>query len=365
MRAVFFLVVALTISCQSSKSEKIDPVTGQVVKDSSGDAKSQEENAELIPHPMTDNKGQVMLMMTLPANWKLHSEPGKAAMTGPNGIFVYNLPMKNFMYSTNAMMADIYRQNGGKLRTPLTAEQVIRQDFVPVAQREGSKLIAITQAPQIAKANGAIQGMMYQIGTPNVRYDAAIADFQDSKGNPYSIVVHVSHNSVNDMTMWNYYGQGLDAPREVYASAKSTLVNGLASLQYNPRYFDQFNRNEMTRESQSWAAHNQRMAANQRNFDAQQAAHRQKTESINASIMASYDARNASSDRQHNRFVNYIKGEETVKNPDGQRYQVQSGADHYWMNQDGDYIGTNDPNYDPNRNQGTVNQTWNEVPIEN
>lgn len=369
MKKVFLLAVAaLAFSCQSSKSEKIDPVTGEVIVENTTESESEnkpEENAELISHPMKDNKGQVMLLMTLPANWKLHSEPGKAAMTGPNDIFVYNLPMKNFMHSNDQMMAQVYQQNGGKLRMPMTAEQVIRQDFVPIAKKDGAKLISVSPANGIAKADSAIQNMMYHIGTPSVRYDAAIGEFEDKNGNPYSIVVHVSHNTVGNMTMWNYYGQGLDAPKERYASAKSTLLNGLASLQYNPRYFDQYNQNEMNREGQSWAAHNQRMASNQRNFDAQQAAYKQKTDAINSSIMASYEARNASSDRQHNRFLNYIKGQETVTNSDGKRYQVESGSDHYWMNSDGKYIGTNDPNYDPNRNQGTVNENWNEVPMDN
>jgi hypothetical protein len=162
--------------------------------------------------------------------------------------------------------------------------------------------------------------------------------------------------------MWNYYGQGLDAPEAKYESAKKTLLDGLASLQYNPRYFDKYNQNEMNRESQSWAVHNQRMSAQQKQFDAQQAIYKDKTDAINSSIMASYNERNASSDRMHNRFVNYIKDENTVVNQnDGQRYQVQTGKDHYWMNDQGQYIGTNDPNYDPNRNQGTQNQSWSEA----
>jgi hypothetical protein len=367
MKKVYLIAaVIVMVSCQSTKSEKIDPVTGKVmVEENSADGISKPENSEPIPHPMTDNKGQIMLMMTLPANWKLHSEPGKAAMTGPNDIFVYNLPLRNFMYSRDPMMAQIYQQNGGKLRAPLTAEQVIRQDMVPIAQKEGSKLLRITSLPDVARADSAIQGMMYTIGTPDVRYDAAIADFQDKNGKPYSIIIHVNHNMMDNIAMWNYSGQVLDAPTSHYESAKATLIKGLASLQYNPRYFDQYNQNEMNRESQSWAAHNQRMSANQRAFEAQQAAYKQKTESINSSIMTSYEARNASSDRQHNRFLNYIKGQETVTNTDGKRYQVEGGSDHYWMNNDGQYIGTNDPNYDPNRNQGTVNYDWNEVPVQN
>ena len=106
------------------------------------------------------------------------------------------------------------------------------------------------------------------------------------------------------------------------------------------------------------------MRANQQQFDAQQKAFKEKSEAINTSIMDSYNARNASSDRTHNRFLNYIKDENTVVNQqDGKRYQVEAGSDQYWINDQGQYIGTNDPNYDPNRNQGTQNQNWNQAPV--
>ena len=321
-----------------------------------------EENAAPMPHPLIDNKGQIMAHMTFPANWKLHNEPGKAAFTGPNKIFVYNIPMRNFAWTTDPMMANVYQQNGGKLRRPMSGEAIVKQDLEPIAKKEGSKLIRVYDAPEIAKSDGSIQDMMYRIGPSSTRYEAVVSEWEDAKGNPYAMILHISASDMGGTVMWNYYGHGLDAPKPQYESAKKTLIDGLASLQYNPRYFDRYNQQEMNRESASWAAHNQRMAARQQQFDAQQRIFREKSEAINSSIMASYNDRNASSDRTHNRFLNYIKDENTVVNPnDGQRYQVQSGSSQYWMNDQGQYIGTNDPNYDPNRNQGTQNQTWSEA----
>ena len=320
------------------------------------------ENVPLVPHPLIDNKGQIMAHMTFPANWKLHNEPGKAAFTGPNGISVYNIPMRNFTYTNDPTMASVYQRNGVRLRQALSPEAIVKQDLEPIAKKEGSRLIKIYTVPEIAKSDGAMQDMMYRIGPPNTRYDAVVSEWEDAKGNPYATILHICVTDIGNMVMWNYYGHGLDAPKERYESAKKTLIDGLASLQYNPRYFDRYNQQEMNRESASWAAHNQRMAARQQQFDTQQQIFKEKSEAINSSIMASYNERNASSDRNHNRFLNYIKDENTVTNSgDGKRYQVQSGASQYWMNDQGQYIGTNDPNYDPNRNQGTQNQTWNEA----
>jgi len=357
-KTILLFSAAIMLSCNSnSKTEN-----GQA--QANGETSENTENAELIPHPMIDNKGQTMAQMTFPANWKLHNEPGKAAFSGPNGISVYYIPPRNFMYSNDQMTADVYRQNGGKLRSPLSAEELVRQDLEPIAKKEGSKLVKVYRSPEIAKSDGSIQNMMYHIGPVTSKYDAVVSEWEDKDGNPYAIVLHLNVNPMGNMVMWNYYGHGLDVPKKHYKSAKNILVSGLASLQYNPRYFDQYNQNEMNRKSSSWAAHRQRMSAQQSQFDAQQAAFKEKSESINKSIMANYDSQNAASDRNHNRFLNYIKDENTVANPkDGNRYQVQTGSNQYYMNENGQYIGTNDPNYDPNRNQGTNNQTWNEVEI--
>lgn len=357
-KLLFFIAAAMVLSCNSNSKKDGAESEG----DKEVTAAEAAQNSELVPHPMIDKKGQIMGQMTFPANWKLHNDPGKAAFTGPDGIFVYNIPMRNFMYSNDQMIRQSYAQNGGKLRAPVSGEELVRQDLEPIARKEGSKLVKVYNAPEIAKSDAGVQDMMYRIGPSNTRYEVVVSEWEDKKGQPYAMILHVSVTDMGNMAMWNYYGHALDAPDTKYESAKKTLLEGLASLQYNPRYFDQYNQNEMNRESQSWAAHNQKMNARQQQFDAQQQAFKQKSEAINSSIMASYNDRNAASDRSHNRFVNYIKDENTVVNQhDGKRYQVQTGSDQYWMNDQGQYIGTNDPNYDPNRNQDTQNQSWSEA----
>jgi hypothetical protein len=67
-----------------------------------------------------------------------------------------------------------------------------------------------------------------------------------------------------------------------------------------------------------------------------------------ASLQAAGDARvnawkqqQAQSDASHERFLNYIKGENTVVNSTGSTFQVESGQDRYFRNKsDNTYIGT-------------------------
>ena len=54
-----------------------------------------------------------------------------------------------------------------------------------------------------------------------------------------------------------------------------------------------------------------------------------------------------------------------TRTSDGSRRQVQAGKACYLIDENGNYIGTDDPNYDPNRNQGPVTHECNEGRIGN
>jgi len=54
-----------------------------------------------------------------------------------------------------------------------------------------------------------------------------------------------------------------------------------------------------------------------------------------------------------------MRDEQNVYNPNtGNTYKVESGYNQYYMNNSGEYIGTNDYNYDPNLDPGVNNQDW-------
>lgn len=321
-----------------------------------------EGSSEIVTQPFYDDKGQLMATVELPANWHLNNKKGGPSIFGPGGISVFDIPMRNFMYSNDPYVAQSYVQNGGKLRPYSSAADVVKQDLLPVAQREGSKLISVTQLPDVVKVDKSVSDMLYKVGPMNQQFEAVLSEWEDKDGNPYAIVVHLNGSQIGNTIMWNYYCNGLNSPKERYDSAKQTFVTALESMRYNPRYFDAYNQSEQNKASASWAAHHQRMQSRQQAFDSQQAAHRDKWEAINQSSMAAYNSANAASDKNHNRFLNYIKDQETVTNSgDGKRYQVETGSNQYYVNDQGQYIGTNDPNYDPNRDQNVNNQTWNQA----
>ncbi|SCY86092.1 hypothetical protein SAMN02927903_02649 [Flavobacterium caeni] len=318
---------------------------------------------EVVFKPMIDPKtNEAYAMMPLPMSWRIN-QTGAALIESPDGVRVYNLPLRYFVYTDDPYFLQLYSQSGQPVRRFVEIDQLLHEDFLPIADREGSKFVEKMAVPEIAQADRTYDAMLFKVTPSQQQFNAFATEWQDKEGNPYLIVIHQNASYANNLLNWGYYCQAMQAPKAVYEKAKQTLLYGLAHTQYNPKSVEAYNRSEAQKANASMAAHQQRMTALQQNFDQSQRAFESKRDAINASIMANYQNADAASDRSHNRFLNYIKGEETVS-AGGQRYQVQGGSNQYWVNQNGEYVGSNDPNYDPNRNQGTENQTWDEAQIE-
>ena len=83
------------------------------------------------------------------------------------------------------------------------------------------------------------------------------------------------------------------------------------------------------------AAMTQRHEANMAAIQASGARHQQRMAALQASGDARVNAwkqQQAQSDASHERFLNYIKGENTVVNGSGVTSQVEAGQDRYFRN---------------------------------
>jgi len=115
----------------------------------------------------------------------------------------------------------------------------------------------------------------------------------------------------------------------------------------------------MEKAGRSWAEHEQRMRQNWASFEASQRAFQNRSQAAHDALMEGWQARNAASDKAHERFVDTITERTQVVNPEtGQHYKVDSGANEYWMNSDGEYIGTRLPDYDPNLDEALNERKW-------
>jgi hypothetical protein len=87
----------------------------------------------------------------------------------------------------------------------------------------------------------------------------------------------------------------------------------------------------------------------------------QTSDEISDMVMQSYNDRNAANDRMAEDFSDYIKGTDTYFNPLEQNtVKLPSGYGDAWVNNLGEYILSDNVNYDPNTDTG---QNWQRMEI--
>jgi hypothetical protein len=92
-------------------------------------------------------------MTPMPANWSVNNVPGKsnAMIDGPDGIKIFALPLRFYVYTEDQYTLQLYSQSGQPVRRPIEVEAIIQQDLLPIAQIEGSKFIRQYAVADIAQ----------------------------------------------------------------------------------------------------------------------------------------------------------------------------------------------------------------------
>jgi hypothetical protein len=312
----------------------------------------------------------------LPAHWKVEGlETGYWSATAP-GMRVHQTPPTLFKDVTGELR-QMYLSMGQSLRPPLRIEQVFAQDLAPKMQAEGYELVEQKSMPELARKATADINMLYMTGNVRPTLQSLVGVWKKGDQRRALFLNWIRMDS-DGLVVWGYGTTTLDAPASSFEAEKNSLIQasltaqaapeGIAAQHRDARMKEQQSRmqaqQQQVQNQQSWAAHNQRMQSNQAAFHAQQAAHTDMVNSVNNSIMGGYNSTMGSMDRMQNATINGIRGEQDAYNPyTGDAGKIQSGYDNYWMNSDGQYIGTNDGTYDPNVN-GQWTDQWREVPTE-
>lgn len=318
---------------------------------------------KMVMQEIKDKSGMVAAILPLPASWKLHSQiVDGVSITGPNGVKVTDFAPKNYFISYDQNMQNSYLQSGIQMKPLSSIEQIIQEELVPSAAKRGLKYIKHYELPIVSKLDKWYAEQLYQIGPTQLYNKVYGIEMKYSNGKPAFVVMHVSERKSQELESWYHISSLLDADAAVFETAKKQYIFALENMRYNLEPIMAYNKAEAQRIGQSWAAFNAKMKANQAAFDASQAAHVNKSNAINDAIMSGWKAQNASSDKNQEQFVDYIYENQNVQNTEtGKTYKVQQGANQYWMNNNGEYIGTKSNTYDPNLDENMNQQKWQEL----
>lgn len=311
---------------------------------------------KMVMLEVRDNNGTIQYWQPLPANWKFiaHSSDG-VSIKGPDGIKVTDFPLHSFMMDYTGMGVS----NGMQMRAMPPIDDLIQQDVIPSASQRGLQYIRHYELPDVSRMNQWYADQLYS-SAPTTKFNKAYGiDWKDADGRESFSILHVSSFKGQYSEMWNYRASLLEADPSVFTLAKKQYIFSLANMRYNLEPIIAYNQAEAQRIGQSWDAFNRRMAANQAAFEASQRAHINKTNAINDAIMSNWRSSNEASDKNQEQFIDNIYENQNVVNEEtGQKYKVQQGYNQYWMNNDGEYIGTPSNTYNPNLDENLNEQNW-------
>ncbi len=253
------------------------------------------------------------------------------------------------------------QSNGVQVIAPVGIEAVMTQQIIPQGQQMGMTLLNQYPLPGIASCDAAYANKLSGRTAQDI-YQSIGSDWTDQAGNKVLVVLHYYEMRSSGSIGWGYNVELLKVQPATFEQAKNQFIFGMSNKVYNQSEINAFN-------SQLAA----KLKADNDNFQAIQkinsdgARERAKINAdanayIQNSQIESYEYRQHNNDQLQQQTVNALTDKAVVVSPyDGKEYQVESGSTTYWINDQGKYIQSDDPLYDPNKYE-THPGVWQQAP---
>jgi hypothetical protein len=298
----------------------------------------------LIPSDWTSQGGIV---------WRTDNViPATASMTiaSPDGSVVLSLlPGQNFTWKEGGYglfnVGDNYL--GNIVMPPIQdAAEFTSRILIPQFRRDATGLRIVHQEdlPSIAQA---ISPMIQEPGAQKTVRASKIRLQYDSGGQPidedmYVVLVYTTIPSMPGLSFWSTERlYAFRAPRGQLDQYAPVLQAMISSVRMNPQWLNTF------LQVQSQWIQNQMQSI--RNAGALSRYISQAHAGISEMNMQAYEDRQASMDRINKNFSQYIRGVDEYNNPfEGRPVELPSGYNQAWVNSAGEYILTDQTDYNPN-----------------
>lgn len=360
------IICSLFLGCQNNTQEENYAFLTPVGGDESFASASNSSPIEM--KPMRDPKtGRVTSYVPYPADWNIvTTSSGTMGIEAPNGIQINSRPTEIYYFNVDPYVAQMA---GKKVANPVPLKTIFRNNLVPEMQQQGAKLLKQYPLQNIAqRTQQLMQGALNRSRVQS--YDIIASEWQQSNGQKTLILLTQMIMHSQGGSSWAVGRTLLNAPSQYFESAKETYLFAQANWEVDRNTamahaadLKRMDQESERRMAQSRAAHNARMRSNEAAFQAQQKAHNSTYSDISDMSMQGYKNRSEMQDRMRNKENNMIHEEYTMTNPwDNRSMQVQSGYQNYYINSNGDVIGSNDANFNPNIHKNFKNTEWRKMP---
>jgi len=334
---------------------------------------SENQNKLVLKTTLDANTGMPSTRFPLPTDWNVHNDK-KAPyfITAPNDIKVYQTNTTNFAYANDAFALETIKMMGQQNIAPVVSiEQAVQKYTLPIAEKNGSTLITTYKLPKLTKLWKQLLARLYNSGSQRT-VDVLGSEWQDQNGKKALLITVQIITKQGTFTHWQLLDTRLETPNEHFEFAKNIFIHAQENTQVNPKWLQATNQQMLANKQKSdayWAeksrqsarTHQQNMAAIQAAGNTSRIIAKNSSDALDASYN-SYMQRSAESDASQSSYVNGIWERQTVTSPsNGTQYQVDGYDSNVWVNQDNEYIGTDNALYDPNLDTTTNNQSWEQM----
>ncbi len=310
---------------------------------------------------LIDTRNNMLIgTMPIPNDWREATNDPQVKLVGPDGIKVYGESAQFFTYSNDQSINQSMQQSGQPVQPPKSVERFIQEDLVPYAQQQGAKLVNQYPIEQLARYDEAFYAKLWQYMPSQKRHTVMATEWRNSNGK--SSIAIVRHQVSQDQLgqTWGYVINMLEANNSSFEAAKQAYIYGLINIQINPQWIQTNNQRDQQLAQQSNASHQNRMDA----IKAQGQAILNNGR-INSQISDmrhdSYMKQSGWSDAGQSKYVDGIWERRNMTDNNGNQYKVDGYDNNVWMNGNNEYIGTDNPNWNPNVDNLTNDQNWNQL----
>jgi len=272
-------------------------------------------------------------------------------------------PTQLYFWTNNPMVLQTFPPGsvylGSEVRPPVGPVEVLQQMVIPAHRRgaAGMRVVEAKVLPELARQLGAGQqsapGVQSRAlgGKVKVRYSLGQTAFEEDF---YCVVESTA------MGMQSLYGMVVNinwlpsyifsfrAPEGKLEALRPTFELMVRTFKINPRWFNKYN------QLINILVQNKIRQIN--NIGRISRIISQTNDEISDMVMSSWRQRNAVYDRLADQFSQTIRGVDEYVDPNSnQKVELPSGYDRAWTNGLGEYILSDNPNFDPNVGS---NQNW-------
>ncbi|WP_034260745.1 hypothetical protein [Altibacter lentus] len=319
--------------------------------------------------------GMVMAKTPLPSNWTMDETPNASLpYRGPSQLKIYKTERYEYFYSNDSFTNQTAMQMGKQVSQPMSLEDIVTHQIKPAMEGRGYTFVTSYSLPGVVGFWNRFSQGMPQTNSQRTYY-AIGSEYQGSNGLSIFILALQTFTQNNDGIIWSISTTHLEASHAYFSEAKDAYIYGVSNTELNPQWQQfkngqlaaNFKRNDAFYREQimkSEAAHKQRMSMIAAQGNTSRSVGTIYSEISDISHAGFLNRSNINSDG-HSKTVNMIAENTLIGNhATGEHYTVPSGTNHYWVNNRGEYIGTNNSLYDP-RIDNKINSTeWTKFDVE-